>query len=51
VLGLFIALGVAALVIAGAFARLSALRRQWRDEPPPKYSKPYRRWDDDQHGR
>jgi len=50
-LGLFIALGVAALIIAGAFARLSALRRQWRDEPPPKYSRSYRRWDDDDRSR
>jgi hypothetical protein len=46
VVALIVILIVALALIAGAFARLLALRRQWRDEPPPKYSKPYRHWDD-----
>jgi hypothetical protein len=48
VLGLIVVLAVAALIIAGAFARLLALRREWRNQPPPTYSRPYRRWDDDE---
>jgi uncharacterized protein YneF (UPF0154 family) len=48
VLVLVIVLAIAAAILVGAFARLVALRRQWRDTPPPTYSKPYRRWDDDE---
>jgi hypothetical protein len=46
-LALIVVLCVAAALILGAFARLLALRRQWRDEPPPKYSRPYQHWDDE----
>ncbi len=44
---LIVVLCVAAAVLIGAFARLVALRRQWRAEPPPKYRRPYQRWDDE----
>jgi hypothetical protein len=38
---------VAAVLVVGAFARLLALRKQWRDQPPPTYSRPYQRWKDE----
>jgi hypothetical protein len=38
---------VAAAFLVGGFARLVVLRRRWRDEGPPKYSAPYRRWKDE----
>jgi hypothetical protein len=37
---------VAAAFLVGGFARLVVLRRQWRNEAPPKYSRPYQRWKD-----
>lgn len=46
-LALIVVLCVAAAILVGAFARLVTLRRQWRDQPPPTYSRPYRRWNDD----
>ncbi len=48
---LIVVLCVAGLLIIGAFARLVALRRQWRNEPPPRYSRPYQRWDDEDKDR
>jgi hypothetical protein len=47
VVGLIVVLCVAGMLIIAAFARLVALRRQWRNEPPPKYSRRYQRWDDE----
>jgi uncharacterized protein YneF (UPF0154 family) len=52
VLILIVVLCVAGAMLIGTFARLLALRRQWRDQPPPRYSRPYQRWDDeDRRGR
>lgn len=39
---------VALLFVVGTFARLVALRRQWKSQPPPKYSRPYQRWKDEE---
>jgi hypothetical protein len=47
VVGLIVVLALAAALVVGAFARLVALRRQWRNEPPPVYSRPYQHWDDE----
>jgi hypothetical protein len=38
---------VALLFLVGTFSRLVALRRKWRNEPPPKYRRPYQRWKDE----
>lgn len=38
---------VAGAMIIGAFTRLWLLRRQWRDQPPPTYSRPYQKWKDE----
>jgi hypothetical protein len=51
VVGLIVVLAIAAVVVIGAFARLVALRRQWRKEPPPTYSRPYQRWNDEDKDR
>jgi len=42
-----VVLCVAALLIAGGFLRVWTLRRRWREQPPPTYSRPYRRWKDE----
>jgi hypothetical protein len=42
-----VVLCVAGAMLVGGFARLVVLRRQWRSEGPPKYSKPYQRWKDE----
>jgi hypothetical protein len=42
-----IVLCVAAGLIAAGFVRVWALRRQWREQPPPSYSRPYQRWKDE----
>lgn len=46
-IGLIIVFAIAAAFIVGAFARLWVLRREWRNTPPPKYSRPYQRWKDE----
>jgi uncharacterized protein YneF (UPF0154 family) len=51
VVGLIVVLAIAGALIIGAFARLVALRRQWRNEPPPTYSRPYQRWKDEDKDR
>ena len=42
-----VVLCVAAALIAGGFARVWVLRRQWKSQPPPTYSRPYQRWKDE----
>ena len=46
-----VVLCVAGALIAGAFVRLWALRRRWRQEGPPKYSRPYQKWKDEDSDR
>ncbi len=46
-----VVLCVAGALIVGAFARLWVLRGQWKNQPPPTYSRPYRRWKDDEDDR
>lgn len=48
---LIVVLCVAGAILIGAFARLVVLRREWRDQPPPRYSTPYQRWDDEDRNR
>jgi hypothetical protein len=42
-----VVLCVAAALLIGGFARVWALRRQWREQPPPSYKRPYQRWKDE----
>jgi hypothetical protein len=46
-LAAIVVLCVALALVAGAFARLWMLRAKWRREGPPAYSRPYRRWKDE----
>ena len=46
-LAVIIVVCVAAAFLLGGFARVVVLRRQWRDEGTPRYSRPYQRWKDD----
>jgi hypothetical protein len=49
-MGALIAVLIVAAVIATIGTVVSGIRlaRRWRSEPPPKYSKPYHRWDDEE---
>lgn len=42
-----VVLCVAAGLLIGGFVRVWTLRRQWREQPPPSYSRPYQRWKDE----
>ncbi|HXA28759.1 MAG TPA: hypothetical protein VN193_08420 [Candidatus Angelobacter sp.] len=45
-LAVIVVLCIAAAFLIGGFMRLVVLRRQWREEKPPTYSRPYRKWKD-----
>jgi hypothetical protein len=46
-LAVIVILCVAGAFLVGGFMRLVVLRRQWREQPPPSYSRPYQKWKDD----
>jgi hypothetical protein len=46
-----VAICVAVAFLVGTLARLWTLRRQWKGEAAPKYSRPYHRWKDEDQDR
>jgi hypothetical protein len=51
VVAVIVVLCVAGALLIGGFVRLIALRRRWREEGTPKYSRPYQRWKDEDSDR
>jgi hypothetical protein len=47
VVAVIVVLCVAGALLIGGFARVWVLRRQWKAEGTPKYSRPYQRWKDE----